>query len=149
MRLILACAAVLPLLLAGPSLAIGHGRHVHPAVTSFVRADKAGCRHGNCHESAVGQGCLGPLKEGSSAGGAAAYCGRPAPMYPVPFATPRPTVPTQFTYPPMMPHNSLPHYRSTYSYRHAEGLSRTNVSWHKAYGVSGYKWLHHVFELPR
>ena len=83
------------------------------------------------------------------AGGDATRCGLPAPQYPVPFATPRPTVPTNFTYPPMMPHNSLPHYRNVYSYRHADGLSRTNVRWHSQPIISGLRRAHAFFEIPR
>lgn len=79
----------------------------------------------------------------------ATRCGMPAPNYPVPFATPHPTVPTQLTYPPLMPHNSLHHYRGTYSYRHGEGLSRTNVMWYAPPVKSGLKWIHHLIELPR
>ena len=82
-------------------------------------------------------------------GGDPTRCGLPAPQYPVPFATPRPTTQTNFTYPPMMPHHSLPHYRNVYSYRHAEGLSRTNVIWHSQPFVSGLRRLHNFIEIPR
>jgi hypothetical protein len=77
------------------------------------------------------------------------WCGLPAPSYPVPYATPRVVGHTNFTYPPLMPHHSLPHYRHTYSFRHGPGLSRTNVSWHKSYLHSTLDWVHHLFELPR
>ena len=82
-------------------------------------------------------------------GGNTSRCGMPAPQYPVPFATPRPTTPTNFTYPPMMPHNSLPHYRNIYSYRHADGLSRTNVHWHSQPFMSGVRRLHNILEFAR
>ena len=87
---------------------------------------------------------------GDCAGGANSHwCGLPAPSYPVPFATPRVVGYTNFTYPPLMPHHSLPHYRHTYSFRHGPGLSRTNVRWHKSYLHSTWDWVHHLFELPR
>ncbi len=88
-------------------------------------------------------------KKCGDSGGDGKHCGRPAPPYPVPFATPRPTVPTYYTYPPLMPHHSLPHYRNVYSYHHASGLSRTNVNWHPSYAGAAFKKLHHLFELPR
>lgn len=72
-----------------------------------------------------------------------------APEYPVPFATPRPTTPTYLWYPDLMPHNSLPHYRSTYSYRHGPGLSRTNVMWTPTKVRNAFDYLHHMVELPR
>ena len=84
----------------------------------------------------------GPPADGS-------HCGLPAPKYPVPFATPRPTTPTYLMYPPMMPHNSLPHYRSTYSFRHGPGLSRTNVHWRSKKLLNVAEYIHHLFELPR
>ena len=113
-----------------------------------------GCRNGDCVDGAVGEGVVSDeiVDDGSGAVGAGAdatRCGMPAPQYPVPFATPRPTVPTHFTYPPMMPHHSLPHYRNVYSYKHAEGLSRTNVHWHSQPVVSGLRRLHHIMYLPR
>ena len=46
-------------------------------------------------------------------------CGMPAPTYPVPYPVPRNVGYTRFTYPPMMPHHSLPHYRRVYSYFHS------------------------------
>ncbi len=82
-------------------------------------------------------------------GGNGKHCGRPAPPYPVPFATPKPTVPTYFTYPPLMPHHSLPHYRNVYSYHHTKGLGRTNVNWQPSYAGAAFKYVHHLFELPR
>lgn len=81
--------------------------------------------------------------------GNSTHCGMPAPPYPVPFATPRPTVPTYFTYPPMMPHNSLHHYRGTYAYKHGPGMSRTTVHWRAPKALNALKYLHHVVELPR
>ncbi len=81
--------------------------------------------------------------------GAVYHCGVAAPPYPVPFATPRPTTWTEFTYPPMMPHNSLPHYRGTYSYRHAPGLSRTNVMWYPTKVQNAFDRVHNIFEIPR
>jgi hypothetical protein len=82
-------------------------------------------------------------------GGSAVHCGMPAPSYPVPFATPRPNTQTNFTYPPMMPHNSLQHYAGTYAFRHGPGMSRTTVSWRPTKGLNALDRLHHIFELPR
>ncbi len=48
----------------------------------------------------------------------------------------------------MMPHHSLPHYRRTYSYRHAPGLSRTTVHWRPSI-FTAFAKLHHFIELPR
>jgi hypothetical protein len=76
-------------------------------------------------------------------------CGMPAPSYPVPFRVPQNVGYTRFTYPPMMPHHSLPHYRHTYSYRHAPGLSRTTVRWRSTTVRNALAKLHHVIELPR
>ena len=81
--------------------------------------------------------------------GGAILCGYQAPSYPVPFATPKHVGYHYFTYPPMMPHNSLPHYRGAYSYRSCDGLARTNVLWHPSYVRNTFKWLHHLIELPR
>ncbi len=82
--------------------------------------------------------------------GGAIHCGMPAPQYPVPFATPTPpTSYTYFSYPPLMPHHSLPHYRGTYSFRHGPGLSRTTVCWRPTKVKNLFARLHHVFELPR
>ena len=121
-----------------------------------------GCGAGGCGAGCLGDGCgcgaallarreecrsclacQGPLD------GPADRCGMPAPQYPVPFATPRPTVPTYYTYPPLAPHNSLHHYRGIYSYRHGEGLSRTNVMWYAPKGINTLKYIHHLIELPR
>jgi hypothetical protein len=93
--------------------------------------------------------CCGGKCKFRNCDGITRHCGRPAPNYPVPFPTPLPTTPTLLWYPPMMPHNSLPHYRGSYSYRHAPGLSRTTVSWHPTYVLNALDKLHHVIELPR
>lgn len=77
------------------------------------------------------------------------HCGLPAPKYPVPFATPRPTTPTYHLYPPMMPHHSLPHYRSTYAFRHGPGLSQTQVHWRAPKLLNLADYVHHIFEIPR
>ena len=76
-------------------------------------------------------------------------CGMPAPTYPVPYPVPQHVGYTRFTYPPMMPHHSLPHYRHTYSYRHAPGLSRTTVHWRSTTLLNALAKLHHIIELPR
>ena len=76
-------------------------------------------------------------------------CGMPAPTYPVPYAVPQDVGYTRFTYPPMMPHHSLPHYRHIYSYRHAPGLSRTTVHWRSTTFLNALAKLHHTIELPR
>ena len=81
--------------------------------------------------------------------GSAVYCGMPAPTYPVPYAVPTYVGHTQFAYPPFMPHHSLPHYRKIYSYRHAPGLSRTNVYWRNTTGRDILARLHNMIELPR
>ncbi len=75
-------------------------------------------------------------------------CGYRAPRYPVPYATPPVVGSTTFTYPPMMPHHSLPHYRPYYSYRHAPGLARTNVAWTHTPGDL-WRRMAYQFELPR
>ena len=77
------------------------------------------------------------------------HCGMEAPQYPTPFPTPRPTTWTELTYPPMAPHNSLPHYRSTYSFRHGPGLSRTTVAWYPTKAWNALDRLHNVFEIAR
>ncbi|MEM7316491.1 MAG: hypothetical protein AAF497_25430, partial [Planctomycetota bacterium] len=68
-----------------------------------------GCETGVCDT-----GCPGGAPCDAS-GGNPAFCGTQPPAYPVPFATPRPTVPTHLTYAPLYPHHSLPHYNGTYS----------------------------------
>ena len=101
-----------------------------------------GCETGRCRKP----GCL--LGAGANSCPDGSFCGTQPPGYPVPFATPRPTVPTNLTYPPMYPHHSLPHYNGTYSYRHNCGLSHTNVHWHPSW-TAPLKRIHHIFELPR
>lgn len=85
----------------------------------------------------------------SDCNGAVVHCGMAAPQYPAPFPTPKPTTWTEFTYPPFMPHNSLPHYRGSYSFRHAPGLSRTNVMWTPTKLQNALDRLHNAFEIPR
>lgn len=87
--------------------------------------------------------------DGGCSGGAAVHCGMPAPNYPCPHPTPKPTTWTELTYPPMMPHNSLPNYRGTYSYRHGPGLSRTTVMWTPSKLENAFDRLHNLVELPR
>jgi hypothetical protein len=81
--------------------------------------------------------------------GAVVHCGMAAPEYPTPFPTPKPTTWTEHTYPPFMPHNSLPHYRGTYSFRHAPGLARTNVMWYPTKVQNTLDRIHNMFEIPR
>ncbi len=83
------------------------------------------------------------------AGDSAVFCGMPAPSYPVPYAVPEHVGYTEFSYSPFMPHHSLPHYRKTYSYQHAPGLSRTNVHWRTTTGWNILARLHNMIELPR
>jgi hypothetical protein len=105
---------------------------------------------GGCGGSGSGCAlCSGLLGQGNGIPSDGTHCGLPAPKYPVPFATPRPTTPTHLMYPPMMPHNSLPHYRSTYSFKHGPGMSRTNVHWRSKKLVNVAEYIHHLFELPR
>ena len=106
-------------------------------------AGSKSCGSGGCAR------CSGLFPKGGGPPADGSHCGIPAPSYPVPFATPRPTTPTYHMYPPMMPHNSLPHYRSTYSFRHGPGLSRTNVHWRSKKLVNLADYIHHIFELPR
>ncbi len=100
-------------------------------------------------EAAAAGQCASCRSSAANIGGGAVHCGMPAPSYPVPFATPRPNTQTNFTYPPMMPHNSLQHYAGTYSFRHGPGMSRTTVSWRPTKGLNALDRLHHIFELPR
>ena len=118
------------------------------------RADCPGCGKGAGCGLRLGTGCgLGARGGVGLCGGGKYYdgthCGMPAPSYPVPFATPRPTTPTYFTYPPLMPHNSLPHYRSTYQFRHGPGLSRTQVHWREKKLCNIADFIHHAIEIPR
>ncbi len=103
----------------------------------MVTASSAQCGD---NSSCTGSSCCNPPPP---------RCGIRAPEYPVPYPTPSWVGYTSFTYPPLMPHHSLPHYRNIYSYRHGAGLSRTNVWWHKSYLGSTRRWLHHLIELPR
>ena len=129
------------------------------AGASFTISDEGGNCHAGCDGDACDDGgcggcvhCGGRLRgllQGTDQGGDGMHCCRPAPQYPVPVATPKPTVPTHFTYPPLMPHHSLPHYRNIYSYRHNCGMSRTNVHWHPNYPSAAFNFVHHLFELPR
>ncbi len=108
-------------------------------------ARRGGCRCDRkkslccCHKPFQSPGYQGPPQ----------HCGHRAPEYPVPFSTPRPTTPTYLWYPPMMPHNSLPHYRANYAFRHGPGLARTTVSWRPAYLEYTFDKLHNIIELPR
>lgn len=99
-------------------------------------------------ENRQGARCLGNCCRHTS-DGRTSHCGMPAPSYPVPFATPRPNLQTNYTYPPMMPHNSLPHYAGTYAFRHGPGMSRTTVLWRPTTGINALAKLHYAFELPR
>jgi len=76
------------------------------------------------------------------------YCGLQAPQYAVPYATPQHVSWHYFTYPPMMPHHSLPHYRHTYAYKHGPGLSRTTVNWTTRPIEDAANYLHHLVSLP-
>ena len=111
--------------------------------------DCAGCRPGAGGKRAGCRRCGGTCKKCAGYPSDGSYCGLPEPRYPVPFATPRPTVPTHFTYPPMMPHNSLPHFRSTYAFRHGPGLSQTQVHWRERKLLLTADFIHHLFEIPR
>ncbi len=76
------------------------------------------------------------------------YCGMMAPRYPVPYEVPPRVGRTEFTYAPVMPHHSLPHYRKTYSFRHGPGMARTTVRWRPTL-CDTLKRARKVFELPR
>ncbi len=98
----------------------------------------------------TGRTAAGPCRHASRVNaGPVVHCGMPAPSYPVPFATPRPNLQTAYKYPPMMPHNSLPHYPSTYAFRHGPGMSRTTVMWRPTTGLNALAFMHQIFELPR
>lgn len=116
--------------------------------SQYGTIEGAACDDGSCG-SASGQWKERWRAKCAACDGDGTFCHQPAPRYPVPFTTPRPTVPTHFTYPPLMPHHSLPHYRHTYSYHHSCGLARTNVRWQPNYPVAAFKRVHHFFELPR
>ena len=104
------------------------------------------CQAGGCRSCGLLGGCRFGCGSNSCPDGS--FCGLQPPSYPVPFATPRPTVPTNLTYPPLYPHHSLHHYNGTYSYRHGSGLSRTSVHWQSSW-TAPLKRIHHMFELPR
>jgi hypothetical protein len=108
------------------------------------------CGAGGCGTGLFGRcgACSGP-GAGDPTGRTVRYCGMPSPAYPVPYSVPAYVGITHLTYPPMMPHHSLPHYRGTYSYRHDQGLSRTTVHWRKTHIINAASFLHHVIELPR
>ena len=110
-----------------------------PGLTSMLASGRCGLGCGDCEPGAGYVGYREPP----------IFCGMPAPTYPVPFAVPKHVGYTQFTYPPFMPHHSLPHYRHTYSYRHAPGMSRTTVHWRPTVGRNILAKLHHIIELPR
>lgn len=79
-----------------------------------------------------------------------AFCNLPVPSYPAPHSTPRPTVPTQLTYGPFMPHNSLPNYRGTYLIPQANGgPGGTQVHWRSQKGINALKRVHKAFEWAR
>lgn len=104
----------------------------------------AGCGGGGCCDKC--KGCRpGPYPPP----GRNYHCGMPAPEYPVPFYTPHPTAHTYLTYPPVHPHNSLPQYRGTYSFRHGCGLSRTNVHWRPTRVCNAIDYAHHLIEPAR
>lgn len=78
------------------------------------------------------------------------FCNLPVPAYPVPYATPHPTVPTYLTYGPFMPHNSLPNYRGTYLIPNANGApGGTQVNWRSRKGLDALKRVHKAFEWAR
>ena len=113
----------------------------------------SGSRSG-CEKHGDGSGC-GKHGHGCCRGccrtpqGNSFYCGMPAPEYPVPYPTPLPTAYTYHTYPPLAPHNSLPHYRGTYSFKHGPGLSRTNVHWRPTTVCNAIDRVHHCLEIAR
>jgi hypothetical protein len=103
--------------------------------------------HTQCRKDRGGVLCKFPNQR--PPGDPVVNCGMPAPRYPVPHPTPLPTAYTYFTYPPLMPHHALPHYRGTYSFRHGPGLSRTNVCWRTTHVANLIHKVHHVIERPR
>ena len=128
------------------------GASAHPVVADDACGGEVACADGNggcgrCWWTAEGCGRGGCAAVGCHGDGT--HCGMPAPSYPVPFATPKNVTHTTFTYPPMMPHHSLPHYAGTYSFRHGPGLSRTNVHWRPTTGINSLRYLKHMFEIPR
>ncbi|MEM8678577.1 MAG: hypothetical protein AAGF97_04385 [Planctomycetota bacterium] len=137
----------------------------------FRKKDGDGCGggcHGCCGQCGqCGQPCVGLLGKmcgcgkkcgcgktcgggcGCNAAGGAYHCGMPAPQYPCPYYTPRPTAPTYISYAPLAPHNSLPQYRSTYSFKHGCGMSRTTVHWRPTTVCNAFDYLHNCIEIPR
>lgn len=97
-----------------------------------------------------GCGDQGTVYDDSCSSGASwpNHCGMAAPTYPVPYEVPVLVGRTEFTYPPVMPHHSLPHYRKTYSYRHGPGMARTTVKWRPSW-CDTWKRVRKAFELPR
>ena len=115
------------------------------ATTNWNAADAAECRGSGCCGNGssccgTGSGCYRDITH---------RCGLPVPLYPVPYSTPPVVGHTYFSYPPLMPHHSLHHFPKAYSYRHAPGLSRTNVLWHASYVHSAWNRLHYALRLPR
>lgn len=144
--------------LASRELSCGPGAGYVPGVSTcgvdgtcrLARGRRLAC---GCGENAscglanrfgLGNGCVG-----CADGCGVHHCGMPAPTYPVPIETPGYVGYTQFAYPPMMPHHSLPHYRQTYAFRHAPGMARTTVNWRTTELRNLLKRVHHVLELPR
>lgn len=118
---------------------------------SQVGTTYSGFGSASCESCDTGPSCAscGPCEACGGGCGGATHCGLPAPSYPVPFATPRPTTVTRFTYPPLMPHHALPHYNNVYSFQHGPGLSRTTVRWTPAKVRNAVDFVTHLFELPR
>lgn len=133
------------------------------ASEASAQCETCGATDTACADGRCGLAGGGGLLKGCGAGGCGAggcglagrcqgdgtHCGMPAPSYPVPFATPKNVTRTTFTYPPMMPHHSLPHYAGTYSFRHGPGMSRTTVNWRPTKGLNALHFLHHLIEIPR
>ncbi len=122
----------------------------------FANAQCAACAKaaGSAECAACKAGLMGRLAGHQCASceaktGDGSHCGMPAPSYPVPFATPSNVTHTNFTYPPLMPHHSLPNYSGTYAFRHGPGTSRTTVMWRAPTLISAGQYLHHLFEIPR
>ena len=98
----------------------------------------AGCGGG-------GTGCGDSCSQGASWPN---HCGMAAPTYPVPYDVPALVGRTEVTYPPVMPHHWLPHYRKVYSYRHGPGMARTTVKWRPSL-CDTWKRMRKALELPR
>lgn len=128
--------AAVPGLMLSLALVLGHRQAIQACEGCGYRT---ACDTGCGHQSA-----------GDTCGSAESYwCGLAAPSYPVPYDTPTWVGRTELTYPPLMPHNSLPHYRHVYSFRHGPGLSRTNVIWHQSYLHNALKRVHYALKLAR